>query len=294
MTYNKKCSICYLDNGFNIILKSILIFLMHNFQKIGYANLMMENFDLKKDFEKALREHEFKVFLQPKFDGQTETLVGAEALVRRIIGPKILSPDSFIPLYEKEGLITRLDLYLLEEVCKNLQKWKYNGFSIPISVNESAKHLSNEYHGQELLQLLNKYGIEPSSIELEVTESAVIENIEIAQKAHKRMHELGFITAMDDFGVGYSSFSMLKSIPIDVLKIDKSFLDGLLEHRRFQIILESIVDMAHKLRMTTVMEGVESRQELEYLKEIGIDVFQGYYFSKPIPIEEFERRYLYI
>ena len=265
---------------------------MHILSKINHTNIMMENLDLKKDFEKALREHEFQVFLQPQFDSQTKKIVGAEALGRRMIGSKILSPDSFIPLYEKEGLITRLDLYLLEEVCKNLQKWKQNGFSIPISVNESAKHLSNEYHGQELLQLLNKYGIEPSSIELEVTESAVIENIQVAQRAHKRMHELGFITAMDDFGVGYSSFSMLKSIPIDVLKIDKSFLDGLLEHRRFQIILESIVDMAHKLRMITVMEGVESRQEVEYLKEIGIDVFQGYYFSKPIPIEEFERRYL--
>ena len=97
---------------------------------------------------------------------------------------------------------------------------------------------------------------------------------------------------MNDFGVGYSSFNMLKNIPIDILKIDKSFLDGLLEHRRFQIILESIVDMAHKLRILTIMEGVENRQEIEYLKEIGIDIFQGYYFSKPISINEFENRYI--
>lgn len=253
---------------------------------------MMENLDLKKDFEKALKEHEFQVFLQPKFDSRTEKLVSAEALVRRILANKVLSPDNFIPLYEETGLIERLDFYVLEEVCKVLQKWQQKNFFLNISVNESATHLSNEQHGQDLVDLLNKYGISPKFIELEVTESAVIQNIEIAKKAHNRIHELGFITAMDDFGVGYSSFAVLKNIPIDVLKIDKSFLDGLLNNRRFQIILESIVDMAHKLRMITVMEGIELKQEVEYLREIGIDIFQGYYFSKPISVEEFERHYL--
>ena len=253
---------------------------------------MMENLDLKNDFERALKSNEFHVFLQPKFDSKTEKLVGAEALVRRIKDGKIFMPDSFIPIYEQNGLIERLDFYVLEKVCSTLQKWKESDFSITISVNESAKHLSNEHHGQDLLKLLSKYDISPNLIELEVTESAVIQNIKVAQKAHARIHELGFITSMDDFGVGYSSFSMLKNVPIDVLKIDKSFLDGLLTNRRFQIILESIVDMAHKLKMTTVMEGVETLPEVEYLKEIGIDILQGYYFSKPILIIEFERRYL--
>ncbi len=265
---------------------------MYNFFQKTYNNNIMENLDLKKDFEKALKENEFIVFLQPQFDSRTEKLVGAEALVRRIIGDKLLSPDSFIPLYEKAGLIERLDTYVLEEVCKLQQSWNKKGFFLRISVNESANHLSNEKHGQDLIELLNKYDVSPEFIELEVTESAVIKDIEIAKKAHKRIHELGFITAMDDFGVGYSSFNMLKNIPIDILKIDKSFLDGLLEHRRFQIILESIVDMAHKLRILTIMEGVENRQEIEYLKEIGIDIFQGYYFSKPISINEFENRYI--
>ena len=265
---------------------------MYNIFFRAHTNLMMENLDLKKDFEKALKEREFEVFLQPKFDSRSEKLVGAEALVRRVVGGKILSPDNFIPLYEKTGLIERLDFYVLEEVCKILQKWQQRGTFFHISVNESARHLSNEQHGQDLIELLDKYDISPQFIELEVTESAVIQNIEIAQKAHNRIHELGFITAMDDFGVAYSSFAMLKSIPIDVLKIDKSFLDGLLKHRRFQIILESIVDMAHKLKMLTVMEGVEVKQEVEYLREIGIDIFQGYYFSKPLSIEEFEKHYL--
>lgn len=253
---------------------------------------MMKSLDIKKDFEKAIKNNEFHVFLQPKFDSQTEKLIGAEALVRRIIGNEILFPDSFIPLYEEDGLITDLDFYVMDKVCNILHDWQQSGHFLTVSVNESARNFSNEHHGQELIQLVNQYGISPNFIELEVTESAVIENIEVAKKAHEIIQELGFTTSMDDFGVGYSSFSMLKSIPIDVLKIDKSFLSGLLEHRRFQIILESIVDMAHKLRMTTVMEGVETLSEVEYLKEIGIDILQGYYFSKPIPVEEFEKRYL--
>lgn len=252
----------------------------------------MENLSLINDFEKAIAAHEFQVFLQPKFDSNTENLVGAEALVRRIVDGKIIAPNNFIPDYEMCGLITRLDYYVLEEVCIILQNWLSKGISLPISVNESAKNLSNEKHSQELLQLLNKYKIWPKLIELEVTESSVVQNIEIAQKAHDRIQKLGFVTCMDDFGVGYSSFNMLKNIPINILKIDKIFLDGLLTNRRFQIILESIVDMAHKLRMKTVMEGIENREEAEYLKEIGIDIFQGYFFGMPISIIDFEKKYL--
>ncbi len=253
---------------------------------------MMENLDLIEDFEKALEKHEFKVFLQPKFDTKTERIVGCEALVRRIHEGKIFMPDSFIPLYEEKGLITKLDYFVFESVCQILQNWKLKNTLLPISVNESFLNLSNEYHAGELMELVKYYDISPRFIEIEVTESAVIKDIEIAKKAHSRIHELGFMTSMDDFGVAYSSFSMLKLIPIDVLKIDKSFLDDLLKHRRYQIILESIVDMAHKLRIKTVIEGVESKQEVEYLKEIGVDILQGYYFSKPLSVSEFEQIYL--
>ena len=120
----------------------------------------------------------------------------------------------------------------------------------------------------------------------------MIQDIEKARKAQERMHELGFIISMDDFGVGYSSFSMLKNIIIDVLKIDKIFLKDIFKHRRYQIILESIIDMAHKLRIITVMEGVKNKKEMEYLQEIGCDILQGYYFDKPLPISEFEKKYI--
>ena len=254
---------------------------------------MMELIELEKDFQNGIQNHEFQIYLQPKVDAITEKLVGAEALIRRVKRDAIIFPDEFIPLYENLGLIIQLDLFVMEQVCKLLQKWNKKGIYLPISVNESPKHLMNEEHGKDLLNLLNAYHVLPQFIELEVTEGAVIQDIEIAKKAQTRMHELGFLTSMDDFGVGYSSFSMLRSIPIDILKIDKSFLDGLLKHRRYQIILESIIDMAHKLRIKSVMEGVETREEVEYLKEIGCDILQGYFFDKPLPISLFEEKYIF-
>lgn len=255
---------------------------------------MKQLIELEKDFQNGIQNHEFQIYLQPKVDAVTEKLVGAEALVRRVTKNKIIFPDEFIPLYESFGLIIQLDLYVMEQVCILLQKWNKKGIYLPISVNESPKHLMNEEHGKDLLNLLNTYHILPQFIELEVTEGAVIQDIEIAKKAQTRMHELGFLTSMDDFGVGYSSFSMLRSIPIDILKVDKSFLDGLLNHRRYQIILESIIDMAHKLRIKTVIEGVETREEIEYLKEIGCDILQGYFFDKPLPINLFEDKYIFV
>lgn len=245
-----------------------------------------------EDFEKAIKNKEFKIYMQPKFDSRTKKVIGAEALVRRVVNNKIIMPKYFIPKYEENGLITKLDNYVLEEVCIILQKWKSKGKYLYISVNESPKHLSNEEHGKELINLLEKYNISPSHIELEVTENAVIQDIEKARKAQERMHELGFIISMDDFGVGYSSFSMLKNIIIDVLKIDKIFLKDIFKHRRYQIILESIIDMAHKLRIITVMEGVKNKKEMEYLQEIGCDILQGYYFDKPLLISEFEKKYI--
>lgn len=255
--------------------------------------IYMESFDIQKDLENGLKNKEFQVYLQPKFDCRTEKMVGAEALVRRVTNGILVMPDSFISFYEQAGIITYLDNFVLEEVCKLLQKWQEFGKYCYVSVNESAKHLSNKNHGIEVMKILNHYKVSPHFIELEVTESAIIHDMELAKKAEERMHELGFIISMDDFGVGYSSFSVLKNIPIDVLKIDKIFLEGLLNKRRFQIILESIIDMAHKLRMITVMEGVENKKEVEYLKEIGCDILQGYYFDKPLPVQEFEKKYIY-
>ena len=159
-------------------------------------------------------------------------------------------------------------------------------------MNESRLHLYNENHINELIDLVNKYNVQPNTIELEMTETTVVHNVELAKEAEKNVHKLGFIVSMDDFGTGYSSFSMLKNINIDVLKMDKSFFDDVLESRRGKIIIEAIIEMAHKLEIQVVAEGIETKEQVDYLKRINCDMIQGYYFEKPITIEELAMKYI--
>ena len=177
--------------------------------------------ELERDLINRIENGEFVIFIQPKFDVNTQKVVGGEALIRRIKNGKIIMPNFFIPEYEKTGIINRLDIFVFEVICKKLKEWKDKGYKlIPISINESAKDLYDKKHITKLKQIVEKYGINPNLIELELTETAVVENIKNAKEAEKRVHELGFVVSMDDFGVGYSSFSMLRKINIDVLKID--------------------------------------------------------------------------
>lgn len=248
---------------------------------------------LEKDFEKGIENKEFKIFLQPKFDTKTEQIVGAEALIRREKDGELIMPNSFISEYEKTGIITKLDMFVFESICEKIKEWKEKGYKIfPISINESRKVLYNKNHVNELEKIVKRYEINPKLIELELTETAVVKDIESAKEAERKVHSLGFVVSMDDFGVGYSSFYMLKNIKIDILKIDKSFSDEVIEDKRGRIILESIIDMAKKLAIKTVAEGIETKEQVEYLKQIGCDMIQGYYFEKPIPIEEFEKKYV--
>ena len=248
---------------------------------------------LEKDFEEGIENNEFKIFLQPKFDIKTEKIVGAEALIRRQKDNKLIMPNSFIPDYEKTNLITKLDMFVFESIAEKLKEWKEKNYKLfPIAVNESRKVLYNKNHINELEKIVKKYNINPSLIELELTETAVVKDIKSAKDAEKQVHSLGFIVSMDDFGVGYSSFYMLKNINIDILKIDKSFSDEVIEDERGRIILESIINMAKKLEIKTVAEGIETKEQVEYLKQIGCDMVQGYYFEKPISIEEFEQKYM--
>lgn len=248
---------------------------------------------VEEDFEQAIKNNEFKIYMQPKFNIRTEEIVGAEALIRRVKQEKIIIPNRFIPIYEKTGIITKLDMFVFESMCKKLNEWENKGYKIfPIAVNESRRHLYNKNHINDLLDVINKYNVNPNMIELELTETTVVENIEIAKEAERRVHKYGFKVSMDDFGVGYSSFYMLKNINIDVLKIDKSFSDEVLESKRGRIILETIIEMARKLNIKTVAEGIETKEQLEYLRNIACDMVQGYYFEKPIPIEIYEQKYL--
>lgn len=249
---------------------------------------------MKSEVEKAINENRFVIFLQPKFDIFTEKVVGAEALVRKKQNNEIILPNKFIPIYEETGEIVKLDIYVLEEVCKLQNKWtKQNIKLLPISINESRHHLKNPNHVKELKDLIEKYHVNPNFIELEMTETTVIEDIDVAKKAEKAAHELGFRISMDDFGTGYSAFNVLKDIEIDILKIDKMFFENLEENRRAQIIIETIVQMCKRLNVKTVAEGIETKWQLNFLKEIKCDIVQGYYFSKPIPIIDFEKKYLF-
>lgn len=248
---------------------------------------------MEQKIEKLIENNEFVIFLQPKVDTLTEKIQGAEALIRKKVGDKIIMPDQFIPAYEKTGEIVKLDMYVLEEVCKLQQKWKKMHFPIlPISINESRHHLKNPNHVEELNSVIKKYQANPNFIELEMTETTVIEDIEVAKRAGKNVHELGFLISMDDFGTGYSAFNVLKDIEIDILKIDKMFFDDLENNIRAQIIIDTIIQMCKRLNIKTVAEGIETKEQVEFLKKVKCDMIQGYYFSKPISVEDFEKKYL--
>ena len=242
----------------------------------------------------VIKNNEFIIFLQPKFNTKTEKIVGAEALIRKVKNGKIMMPHDFIPEYEKTGIITKLDMFVLEEICKLQKKWRESNLPLlPISINESRHHLKNKNHIQELKAILDQYGADSKLIELEMTETTVVEDIEVAKKAANSVKKLGFVVSMDDFGTGYSSFNILKDIEIDILKIDKEFFQNLENNTRAQIIIEAIINMCRKLKIITVAEGIETKDQVDFLKQIGCDIIQGYYFSKPITVAEFEKKYLY-
>lgn len=248
---------------------------------------------MKEKLLSSIENNEFIIYLQPKFDTLTENIVGAEALIRKQIDGKIIMPNEFIQEYEETGIITKLDTFVLKEVCKLQTKWREQKFrKIPISINESRQHLKNKNHTYEMKQILKQYNADPTLIELEMTETTVVEDIMLAKKAAESVKEIGFIVSMDDFGTGYSAFNILKDIEIDILKIDKSFFSNLDSNERAKIIIESIVEMCKKLNIKTVAEGIENKSQVDFLKKIECDIIQGYYFSKPIPVEEFENKYL--
>ncbi len=250
---------------------------------------------MKKELLKSIENNEFIIYLQPKFNTLTEEIVGAEALIRKKVKDKIIMPGNFVPKYEKTGEITLLDMYVLKEICKLQKKWRSLNLPIyPISINESRHHLKNKNHINELKQIIQDYDVDTSKIELEMTETTVIEDIKTAKNAANSVKKLGFIVSMDDFGTGYSAFNVLKDIEIDILKIDKSFFDNMENNNRAKIIIDTIIKMCKKLNIKTVAEGIETKKQVDFLKKIGCDIIQGYYFSKPMLVKDFEKKYLNI
>lgn len=241
----------------------------------------------------ALEEGQFIVYLQPKFSLKDNLITGAEALVRWI-HPEwgFMSPGEFIPLFEKNDFIPCLDQYVWETVCAKLREWKKKGYTmIPVSVNVSRADIFRS-HLEDIFQtLIEKYEIDPGYLHLEITESAYTNHPNQIINTMTRLKEMGFPVEMDDFGSGYSSLNMLSQMNLDILKLDMGFIQNEMKKAAEQSILSDIISMAHRLNLKVVAEGIETEEQAERLRELGCDYAQGYYFAKPMPVEEFENTY---
>lgn len=242
-------------------------------------------------FADAIRKKEFKAYYQPKVQIDDYSIVGAEALVRWESSEGLISPGEFIPAFEQNGMICILDLYILEQVCSDIRRWLDMGMEPGrISVNLSRKHLSNPNLAADIMQILSKYEMESKYVEIELTETVNEEETEQLVQFMKEMRAHQIFMSIDDFGTGYSSLNLLRFFPVDVLKIDKSFIDKLEKNDR--IILSNIIRMATDLEMDIVAEGVETWQQLECLKQMECKVVQGYLFDRPMPRDMFEQKML--
>ena len=255
--------------------------------------ISIEQRRLLGEFEPALQNDEFVMYLQPqvKRDGAAK---GAEALVRWVHPSRgILTPYAFIDILENAGLIYKLDLYIWEKAAQKLAEWKEKGYgSYHISVNISTKDFYIIDIYETFTGLINKYGIAASNLHLEITETTLMTDFEKNMNIIHKLQDVGFRVEIDDFGSGYSSLNMLKDISADVLKIDMGFLRKSENEVKGQDILESIITLAGKIGMDVITEGVETKKQLDMLTMMGCHEFQGYYFSKPVPVSEFEEKYL--
>lgn len=242
--------------------------------------------------ETALHNEEFRVYLQPKYSPADGKMVGAEALVRWISPEKgIIPPGRFIPIFEQNGFITQLDDYMISHVAKLQAEWTIRGKKqVPVSVNVSRAHFAQEGLAEHICRLVDAYGPKHELIELEVTESAFFDDKDILVETVKQLKAYGFHVSMDDFGAGYSSLNSLKDIPLDVLKLDGEFFRGEDDDGRGEIVVQEAIQLARNLNMRVVAEGVEKKEQVDFLARQGCDMIQGYYFAKPMPVAEFEEK----
>ena len=238
--------------------------------------------------EAALENKEFKVFYQPKHEAITGKIVGAEALVRwKHNEYGFMSPNQFIPLFEKNGFITKLDFFVLEQVCQDIKRWEKEAFPfVPVSVNVSRRDFIEPGCIDRQIKMIDSYEVPHKYLHMEVTESLYSESTEIIISQVKKVQGLGFEIEMDDFGAGYSSLGMLAGFPLNVLKLDISFVRDL---KKNEVVIENIIKMAHRMGLLTVAEGAETDEQFTTLKSLGCDFIQGFYFSKPLSVEEYEK-----
>ena len=247
---------------------------------------------IEDDMDKALENHEFQVYLQPKYSTKKEVLSAAEALVRwthPVLG--FISPGKFIPIFERNGFILQLDDYMLTEVAKLQSGWLEQGKKlVPISVNVSRAHFAEDNLAEHICSIVDKYKVPHEFIELELTESAFFDDKAVLLTTVRKLKEFGFKVSMDDFGAGYSSLNSLKELPLDINKLDAEFFRSVDDIDPSNLIVGQTIALAKKLGMEIVAEGIETREQVDFLAKQNCDLIQGFYFSKPLPVNEFEER----
>ncbi len=262
---------------------------------VAATDEMMKRVTMQKEvlerYQKALEDKEFTVYYQPKVDSAKHKLVGAEGLVRWFHEGKMVSPGAFIPTLEQNGEIVLLDYYVLKMACEDIKEWLDEGIEpVPISVNFSRKDLLDVDLAENINRIITESGIDKKYIEVEVTETVDEQEHGELAKFISDLYRNGIMTAIDDFGAGYSSLATLREFQVHTLKIDRSFINTDDFSWKDEIILTDIIHMANQLGMSIVTEGVEREDQVKFVNTVGCYVIQGYYYDKPLPKEEFRKR----
>lgn len=257
-----------------------------------YRDEIIRNKEIEQDMGAAISNQQFKMYVQPKYSLSSGEICGAEVLARWEHPTKgLIQPNDFIPLFERNGFILKLDEYMWDMACKTIARWYTEGKKpIPLSVNISRCHLKNNNLLHAWKKLIRKYEIPTSDITLEITETFFYDSDDL-YKVLNKLRDMGFRLELDDFGAGYSSLNMIRRIPVDIIKIDKDFLDQKLATDKGKIVVSHTIAMAKDLNLGVIAEGVETKEHVEFLKSSDCDVAQGYFFAKPMPLEEFEQTY---
>ena len=253
----------------------------------------LERLELESDLRHALEQEEFILYYQPQFSGDGKRLTGVEALLRWNHPRRgLVPPGDFIPVLEELGLVVDVGDWVLAESCRQLKHWHQAKVRVPkVSVNISARQFSDGQLGTRIANILKQTGLPPACLELELTESILMREVSEALHILDSLKNLGLSIAVDDFGTGYSSLNYLKQFPIDVLKIDRTFVDGLPSGEQDAQIARAIIAMAHSLNLAVIAEGVETQEQLDFLREHGCDEVQGYLFGRPMPARQFEAQF---
>jgi EAL domain-containing protein (putative c-di-GMP-specific phosphodiesterase class I) len=249
----------------------------------------IERFSLEHDLRNSLDKGEFHLYYQPQVDLASRKIVGAEALIRWLHPVRgMIHPESFIPLAEETGTIIDINKWVIQTACRQNEVWKQAGIEpIRIAVNLSGYRFSSQNIIKVIQNALQEAGLEAANLEVEITEHILMQDTQDTIGILNQMKDLKLRIALDDFGTGYSSLSYLTSFPVDIIKIDRSFVMGCTMHQNNRVIIKTIIAMGHSLGMKIVAEGIETEEQYELIKEYGADEAQGYFFSPPVPQDEF-------